>query len=332
MLCVRELVVVLSQEERTRAPVRIRTRPTGPQRTSPPRTFPRTRPTRPQPDDEAAVASLQPESRQRPSRPLVQLSPRPSRPSGESSRPTRPLSESPFRPVDDPLPTLPEDEDPRPLRPQLSTAAPVFRPTALPPTDAEVEVMTTVEEEEEFLPETTLPPESTARPSFSSLFPRPQATPTPTPTKLTPRPSPRTRPSPRPRPTQSPARSPRPPRPAFVRIPLPSQTSFRPVQSAILAGGGETDYYYDDLDGALTGTLGQLATLTEKAVLMADGSVQCYDTGYFAHPDSCKKFISCSKTVRGLVRGWVYTCPQQLVFDPVGGMCNWAETVDCEGL
>lgn len=84
------------------------------------------------------------------------------------------------------------------------------------------------------------------------------------------------------------------------------------------------------MDGALTGTLGDLASLTDKAVLMSDGSVQCYDTGYFAHPDSCKKFISCSKTVRGLVRGWVYTCPQNLVFDPVGGMCNWAEAVDCQ--
>lgn len=77
------------------------------------------------------------------------------------------------------------------------------------------------------------------------------------------------------------------------------------------------------------GTLGQLAVVQDKAILQPDGSVICYDTGYFGHPDSCKKFISCSKTVRGVVRGWVYTCPDRLVFDPVGGMCNWAEAVDC---
>ena len=64
-------------------------------------------------------------------------------------------------------------------------------------------------------------------------------------------------------------------------------------------------------------------------MLLPDGSVTCFDTGYFPHPESCKRFISCSKGVRGLLRGWVYTCPQQLVFDPVGGMCNWAEAVDC---
>lgn len=90
------------------------------------------------------------------------------------------------------------------------------------------------------------------------------------------------------------------------------------------------DYFYEDDTGALGGTLGELAELTEKALLLPSGKVKCNDTGYFAHPDSCKKFISCSKTVRGAVRGWVYTCPQQLVFDPVGGMCNWAEAVDCK--
>lgn len=94
----------------------------------------------------------------------------------------------------------------------------------------------------------------------------------------------------------------------------------------------EYEYVYDDYDlgnGALGGSLGDLASLSNKAVIRADGSIECSDTGYFPHPESCKKFISCSKTVRGYLRGWVYTCPQELVFDPVGGMCNWTETVDC---
>ena len=104
------------------------------------------------------------------------------------------------------------------------------------------------------------------------------------------------------------------------------KTTPRPV-----FGDVSLDYIYND-DGALGGDLGDLAELTnDKAQLLSDGSVKCLETGYFSHPDSCKRFISCSKTVRGAVRGWVYTCPQQLVFDPVGGMCNWAEAVDCKG-
>ena len=110
------------------------------------------------------------------------------------------------------------------------------------------------------------------------------------------------------------------------RQPRPRSSTYRPPSRI---ADYESDYFYDD-NGALGGTLGELAELTEKALLLPDGKVQCYDTGYFAHPDSCKKFISCAKTVRGVVRGWVYTCPQQLVFDPVGGMCNWAEAVDCK--
>lgn len=111
------------------------------------------------------------------------------------------------------------------------------------------------------------------------------------------------------------------------RPPAPRSSTVRPTSQI-------ADYIYDTLydddAGALGGTLGELADLTEKALLLPGGKVKCYDTGYFAHPESCKKFISCSKTVRGAVRGWVYTCPQQLVFDPVGGMCNWAEAVDCK--
>ncbi|XP_063589790.1 mucin-2-like isoform X4 [Penaeus indicus] len=246
------------------------------------------------------------------------------------------------------------------LRPSATTAAPPPPPTTLEP--AIVEEETFVEEEifapeedfvleEEFVPDTTAAPETSVRPTIKSLLsprPRPSTTPAPrtpapttpaptTPRLLTPRPTAarpvRPRPSfrtttPRPSTTRPPPRSPRPPRPVTQRAP-PAPVG--PAASSII-GGDYFDYYYDDLEqGALTGTLGQLATLTEKAVLMPDGSVTCYDTGYFAHPESCKKFISCSKTVRGLVRGWVYTCPQQLVFDPVGGMCNWAEAVDCIG-
>lgn len=116
---------------------------------------------------------------------------------------------------------------------------------------------------------------------------------------------------------------------------IPRRTSTqvtKPAKTSLLSPN-EYEYVYDDYDylgnGALGGSLGDLASLTNKAVIRADGSIVCSDTGYFPHPESCKKFISCSKTVRGHLRGWVYTCPQELVFDPVGGMCNWTETVDC---
>lgn len=89
-------------------------------------------------------------------------------------------------------------------------------------------------------------------------------------------------------------------------------------------------YDYDYVDkGALAGSLGDLASLLKKAIVKSDGTIECLDTGYFPHPESCKMFISCSKTVRGFLKGWIYTCPQNLVFDPVGGMCNWTEEVDC---
>ncbi|XP_069988435.1 uncharacterized protein Cht6 isoform X7 [Penaeus vannamei] len=243
---------------------------------------------------------------------------------------------------------------PRPRPSATTTAAPPPPPTTLEPVFVEEE---TFAPEEDFVLDTTAVPETSVRPTFKSLLsprPRPSTTPEPrtpeprtpeattpaptTPRLLSPRPTAarpvRPRPSfrtttPRPSTARPPPRSPRPPRPVTQRAPPPPPVG--PAASSII-GGDYFDYYYDDLEqGALTGTLGQLATLTEKAVLLPDGSVTCYDTGYFAHPESCKKFISCSKTVRGLVRGWVYTCPQQLVFDPVGGMCNWAEAVDCIG-
>nr|XP_045604735.1 mucin-5AC-like isoform X4 [Procambarus clarkii] len=350
-----EETTVTNVPEQTSRPSRNKLRSPTSTHNLPTRSFTRPRPT-PQ-----LEASEQPEARERPTRPLVGISPRPTlsikdrprptRPSDDTPRLTRPLVQTtprtsrPVSQLDDasPHPFL-QEEDSRPLNPLISIPAPVTSPTTLAPTLAEEESITVFRQD---FPETTLFPETSVRPTFSSLFSRPAATSpaptTPTPTTTS---TPRSRGSPRPRPslrptfsstprtttTPPPPRSPRPVRLSPERVPLAPVATPGPAQSSIKDGNDYYDYYYDDLGGALTGTLGQLATtLTEKAVLMADGSVQCNDTGYFAHPDSCKKFISCSKTVRGLVRGWVYTCPQHLVFDPVGGMCNWAETVDCEG-
>lgn len=145
---------------------------------------------------------------------------------------------------------------------------------------------------------------------------------TPRPVESEPKPV-RTRPPPRQRTTT--------PQPRTTGSPRPSRQ--RPLVTTPLSPLFPVDYdYVYDFNpdaGALGGTLADLANLSNKATLHKDGTIECSDTGYFPHPNSCKKFISCSKTVRGFLRGWIYTCPQELVFDPVGGMCNWTEDVDC---
>ena len=61
-----------------------------------------------------------------------------------------------------------------------------------------------------------------------------------------------------------------------------------------------------------------------------EGNAICHDVGVFPHPQSCRKFITCSRrTVSTNIVGWVYECPSYLAFDPVGGRCNWASDVVC---
>ncbi|XP_045127406.1 proteoglycan 4-like isoform X2 [Portunus trituberculatus] len=339
-------------EEVTSSPPRIlvpTSRPRVPP--TPPRNFFRARvtttPSPEQPD------TLRPESRERPTRPPVTR--RPVRPAVEAARTTTPEEEVavtlpateipevgpsvlPIPVEEEPLPVFPEDVLETTFVPETSDkpsllslftlspdlpdpTSPAFT-TPAPTTPAPTTPSTTT-------PKTRLrisprPIRPRVRPSFKPRPTTPQPT-TPQPTTTARAPPPRT-----PKPTLPPRpRAPRPTLAPFSRVPETPAAGGAPA-SSILDGTDYYDYYYDDLDGVLTGTLGDLASLTDKAVLLPDGSVQCYDTGYFVHPHSCKKFISCSKTVRGLVRGWVYTCPQNLVFDPVGGMCNWAEAVDCQ--
>ena len=228
----------------------------------------------------------------------------------------------------------------------MSTTADNVRPagSSKPPTDARV-LLTARPKPTRPSPTTELPfvqteqpqfittPTRTIRPLLRDIVSRPSQTPR-RPRPTTPAPTTPRRRVPRPT-TIAPliTSTTRKPRPVVTRAPRPQtprpvtpQVNVRPASNIF---DYEYDYIYYDDTGALSGALGQLAEFSEKAVLLPDGSVECYDTGYFAHPDSCKKFISCSKTVKGLIKGWVYTCPAQLVFDPVGGMCNWAEAVDC---
>ncbi|XP_037028163.1 uncharacterized protein LOC119068609 [Bradysia coprophila] len=88
------------------------------------------------------------------------------------------------------------------------------------------------------------------------------------------------------------------------------------------------DYdYYDD------GNLGIVDSHHHskiKVILHDFGIIECLDQGNFPHPLSCRKFITCAKMEIGGVVGWEYTCPKELSFDPVGGMCNYSAGLGCK--
>ncbi|KAL3284611.1 hypothetical protein HHI36_018765 [Cryptolaemus montrouzieri] len=66
-----------------------------------------------------------------------------------------------------------------------------------------------------------------------------------------------------------------------------------------------------------------------KVIVHSNGNVECLDQGNFPHPTSCKKFISCAKMENEKILGWEYTCPKNLSFDPIGGICNWSAETGC---
>jgi hypothetical protein len=103
----------------------------------------------------------------------------------------------------------------------------------------------------------------------------------------------------------------------------------------------DSDYNYDyydkvDYDSANLGTDNRFVDyydgvlhLDKKLQAFSDGRVRCLDSGVFAHPESCKKFVNCVREKDGSIRPWVYTCPRDLAFDPIGAMCNWNDATFC---
>ncbi|XP_066148164.1 uncharacterized protein [Euwallacea fornicatus] len=86
------------------------------------------------------------------------------------------------------------------------------------------------------------------------------------------------------------------------------------------------DYdYYDSVETSVVGNI----PAHSKVLLHANGMIECLDQGNFPHPLSCKKFISCAKMDSDKIIGWEYTCPKNLSFDPIGGMCNWSAGLGC---
>lgn len=97
-------------------------------------------------------------------------------------------------------------------------------------------------------------------------------------------------------------------------------TTQRPRHPAII----DYDYYVDEEVRLSIGP-----ELQDKIYVTARGTIGCLDQGTFAHPTSCKKFITCAKMVGGQVIATEYTCPKKLSFDPVGGICNWSAGLGC---
>ncbi|XP_065559304.1 uncharacterized protein LOC136026547 isoform X1 [Artemia franciscana] len=84
--------------------------------------------------------------------------------------------------------------------------------------------------------------------------------------------------------------------------------------------------YYDESDDEVVDNFKE--NKLEK-VKIVNGRVRCFDVGNFPYPGTCKKFINCARVDSGAVRAWVYTCPKELTFDPVGGLCNWGNPQRC---
>ncbi|XP_018567328.1 uncharacterized protein LOC108907949 [Anoplophora glabripennis] len=103
---------------------------------------------------------------------------------------------------------------------------------------------------------------------------------------------------------------------AFQKIKAADSNTFRPLS--------EYDYY-DSIEGSVFGKIPEHS----KVLLHSNGVIECLDQGNFPHPVSCKKFISCAKMENGKVLGWEYTCPKNLSFDPIGGICNWSAGLGC---
>ncbi|KAF4529059.1 hypothetical protein B566_EDAN006080 [Ephemera danica] len=111
----------------------------------------------------------------------------------------------------------------------------------------------------------------------------------------------------------------------FTRIRGPASTPAKTstiTQQQQQYGGDESsipdfeDFYDDEQD--------PLLATNSKVKIHEDGSLECLDRGNFAHPFSCRKFISCALMENGALLGWIYTCPKHLAFDPIGGICNWS--------
>ncbi|XP_038220573.1 mucin-5AC-like [Zerene cesonia] len=116
----------------------------------------------------------------------------------------------------------------------------------------------------------------------------------------------------------------------FEKIPVTEKDTKQTVKNVKESSNGikplsEYDYYDDSQE-----KMGVKYEKENKVFIDSKGNIECLDIGNFAHPTSCKKFISCARIRGGSVLGWEYICPKGLSFDPVGGICNWSAGLGCQ--
>lgn len=116
------------------------------------------------------------------------------------------------------------------------------------------------------------------------------------------------------------------PRKPFQKTGATTEAGVRPRTKPSRVRTTTPDYEYYDDGGAIL----DVAPLSRKVKIHSDGYIECLDQGNFPHPFSCKKFISCAKMESSELLGWEYTCPRQLSFDPIGGICNWSAGLGCK--
>jgi len=116
------------------------------------------------------------------------------------------------------------------------------------------------------------------------------------------------------------------PRPFSKTTPFPAPETSTVARTSRPKLPSIIDYEYYDEDAGIL----DVAPVSGKVKIHSDGYIECLDRGNFPHPFSCKKFISCAKMENGELLGWEYTCPRQLSFDPIGGICNWSAGLGCK--
>jgi chitinase len=56
--------------------------------------------------------------------------------------------------------------------------------------------------------------------------------------------------------------------------------------------------------------------------------IECLEHGNYPHPLSCNMYISCARG-RGFIDGYIFSCGEDMSFDPASGVCDWNYKIGC---
>ncbi|KAG5679148.1 hypothetical protein PVAND_008739 [Polypedilum vanderplanki] len=56
--------------------------------------------------------------------------------------------------------------------------------------------------------------------------------------------------------------------------------------------------------------------------------IECLEHGNYPHPLSCSMYISCARN-RGFLEGYIFSCGEEMSFDPATGVCDWNYKIGC---